>query len=88
MRKSRVRWYFFSELFIEWRWQMKKRYWAKVGDIVQIMYGRKYPNMPLQRRHAKVLLIAKSSPKNVLVMLRGGETVVVPIGNLFEGRQS
>lgn len=65
---------------------MKKINWPQVGKIVQIVYGKKYPGMPLQRRHARVLLIAKSRPMNCLVMLRGGETVVVPIGNLV-GRE-
>jgi hypothetical protein len=59
------------------------RKWPTVGQIVRIIYNRKkYPDMPLHLRHAKVLLIASSRPKNALCMLRGGKTVVIPIGNL------
>lgn len=58
------------------------RIWPKVGQIVKIRYGAKYPGMPYQNRHARVLLIAKRRPMNVLVELREHVRLVVPIGNL------
>jgi hypothetical protein len=57
--------------------------WPRVGNIVKLVYGKKYPGMPYQFRHAKVLLIARSKPMNVLVLLWGGTKVVVPIGNVM-----
>ena len=56
-----------------------------VGTIRQIHYSeKKYPGMPLQDRHCRVLLVAPGRPKNVLVKLKEGIRVVVPFGNLRE----
>jgi hypothetical protein len=62
------------------------RIWPKVGMIVLIRYGSKYPGMSYQGRHARVLIIARSKPMNVLVELRDGSRLVVPIGNLLVER--
>ena len=59
------------------------RIWPRVGVIVKIRYSSKYPGMPYQGRHARVLLIAKCRPMNVLVELREKLKLVVPIGNLL-----
>lgn len=52
------------------------------NQIKQLRYGKRYPNMPYQKRHCKVLVIARGRPRNVLVRLRGGVLMVVPFGNL------
>ena len=62
------------------------RIWPKVGMIVLIRYGSKYPGMPYQGRHARVLTIARRKPMNVLVELREHVRLVVPIGNLLVER--
>jgi hypothetical protein len=54
-----------------------------IGEIRIIHYGKKYPNMPYQDRHCKVLTVARGKPKNGLVKLRGGTLVVVPVMNFM-----
>jgi hypothetical protein len=57
-----------------------------VGSVYQLRYSsKKYPGTArlYQNRHCVVLVVAKGRPLNVLVKLRGGEKIVVPVGNLF-----
>lgn len=56
--------------------------WAKVKDICIIIYGKRYPNMPHQRKECMVLAISAGRPCNALVGFRDGSKAVVPIGNL------
>lgn len=52
------------------------------SKIRRIHYGPRYPDMPYQDRHCKILKMAKGRPLNVLVKLREGTLLIVPYGNL------
>jgi hypothetical protein len=65
-------------------WRVEMLFSPTIGGIYKIHYGKRYPGMPYQDRHCRLVQVAKGRPKNVLVRLKEGVLVVVPIGNLIK----
>jgi hypothetical protein len=57
---------------------------SMIIKIRRLHYGKRYPGMPYQDRHCKVLAVASGKPFNVLIKLREGILLIIPYGNLRE----
>ncbi len=54
----------------------------KIGRIVKIWYRKSNRHLPYHGEKGKIVVASKGKPRNHLIEMASGATVVVPCGNL------